>query len=398
MTLDLTKITVQIAEMVEGIKNENRNRNLHLQSAVTRLKDGNLNLDDLKRKILTAKTHWSFAGVFEPLNTHHTPALLPSEYTVLATDGSHINLDRHRSARCYLINIGTVKLHYGKKPAADLDSIPRLYAGEADLVIQDPSNVHRRQHIEGALLDAKRSGDEAFKLAALATEDREDICPVLVLMDGSLVMFGLESFPDFVIQHLLVHGLIPALDRLQDVSTKKSLALASYISYPGSSDVVNSLRISLCPYPNAECDRYCSEGNSACDLLADVNDRMIFSEYLAAGERSALFINRSEIVTRYQDHRVYFFYLRVEDEIARVEIPAWVALNSDLVELTHVLVLDQCRRGQGYPVALSEAHEKAVVNGADREEFWGLVEEALLDEKLTVYSSTKSRSKRTRWI
>ena len=70
----------------------------------------------------------------------------------------------------------------------------------------------------------------------------------------------------------------------------------------------------------------------------------------------------------------------------------------DLLELTHALVLDQCRRGQGYPVALSEAHEQAVVTGADREEFWGLVEESLVEEKMSTNTSIKSRSKRTRWI
>ena len=73
-------------------------------------------------------------------------------------------------------------------------------------------------------------------------------------------------------------------------------------------------------------------------------------------------------------------------------------MREELVDLTHALMLDQCRRGQGYPVALSEAHEQAVVTGADREEFWGLVEETLEEEKLPSYMSIKSRSKRTRWI
>jgi len=66
--------------------------------------------------------------------------------------------------------------------------------------------------------------------------------------------------------------------------------------------------------------------------------------------------------------------------------------------LVHSLVLDQCQRGQGYPVALSEAHEKAVVTGADRENFWQLVESSLVEEHLPSPSSAKSQSKRTRWI
>jgi hypothetical protein len=97
-------------------------------------------------------------------------------------------------------------------------------------------------------------------------------------------------------------------------------------------------------------------------------------------------------------HQVYFFYLKVDDEIARVEVPEWVALKPGLLDLTHALVLDQCRRGQGYPVALSEAHEQAVVTGSDREEFWSLVERSLEEEKMPAYNSTKSRSKKTRWV
>ena len=75
-----------------------------------------------------------------------------------------------------------------------------------------------------------------------------------------------------------------------------------------------------------------------------------------------------------------------------------VATDKGLLGLVHSLVLDQCQRGQGYPVALSEAHEKAVVTGADREQFWQLVESSLVDERLPTLSSAKSFSKRTRWI
>ena len=101
----------------------------------------------------------------------------------------------------------------------------------------------------------------------------------------------------------------------------------------------------------------------------------------------------------YGRHNIYFFYLKVDDdEMARVEIPQWVAEDESLLNLTHSLVLDQCKRGQGYPVSLSEAHEQAVVTTADRENFWQLVESSLVEERLPSPSSAKSRSKRTRWI
>lgn len=100
----------------------------------------------------------------------------------------------------------------------------------------------------------------------------------------------------------------------------------------------------------------------------------------------------------YREHQVHFFYLKLDEEIARVEIPSWVAENSGLIDLVHSLVLDQCQRGHGYPVALMEAHEKAVVTNADRERFWQLVELSLAEDRLYVRSSGKSQSKRLRWI
>jgi NurA-like 5'-3' nuclease len=132
--------------------------------------------------------------------------------------------------------------------------------------------------------------------------------------------------------------------------------------------------------------------------VAGVRDRELFINLLAPGERSALFISPSKIVKRYGVHQVYFFYLRTDDEIARVEIPRWVAMDNNLLGLVHVLILDQCRRGHGYPVALSEAHEKAVVTNADKEQFWQLVDSSLVDEHLPYLGSAKSRSKMTRWI
>ena len=79
-----------------------------------------------------------------------------------------------------------------------------------------------------------------------------------------------------------------------------------------------------------------------------------------------------------------------------MEIPSWVAEDEKLVELVHSLVVEQCRRGHGYPVALMEAHELAVVRGADRRFFVQQVERTLQTEMLPVYSSEKDRSKRLR--
>ena len=119
---------------------------------------------------------------------------------------------------------------------------------------------------------------------------------------------------------------------------------------------------------------------------------------LSEGERSAVFSSRSSIIERYGVHQVCFFYIKLDEEVARVEVPLWVADNKELLDLVHAVIVDQCHKGFGYPVSLSEAHEQAVVTGADREQFWDLVDRVMQEGSLTVQHSLKQRSKKIKWV
>ncbi len=399
MSLDLSRVASQVGEMLSRLKAGLNERQERLQFALDTLHRQANDIDNLKKKIASSKTTWLVADLVDGFDRHYKAPSLPAEFTVIAADGSHIDVDRHRSTRCYLINIGSVILHYGANPDAILDSFPCLYAGDEDLVIAPDRSRGREQPVEGTLLGIKRSVDECRRLAELAAE----LPPggsSLALLDGSLILWGLEAYPEFVTEALLDNGFLDCLSQVRKLNKDKKLALASYISFPRSTDVVNALRVAICPYDPPDCDRYCAGGEKrACDAVAGVQDRELFSNLLGQGERSAPFISQSSVVRKhYGEHWVYFFYLRADDEIARLEVPQWVARDEGLLSLTHSLVLDQCRRGQGYPVALSEAHEQAVVTMADRENFWALVESSLIDEHLPALTSGKSQSKRTRWI
>jgi len=396
MALDLSKIVSQVVAMAARLKADNHQRQERLEHALEVLGRQN-DIEQLREKINASRTTWLVAGLVDGLDRHYPLPPVSADFTVIASDGSHIDVDRHRSTRCYLINIGSVTLRYGTNPGAVLNSLPRLYAGDEDLVIAAPQQRGREQPIEGALLGIKRGVDECRHLVELAAALPAD-CPTLALLDGSLILWNLEAYADFVAEELLDNGLLMCFEELRKLSQQNQLALASYISYPRSTDVVNALRVAVCPGETVDSDRCPACETRECDALAGVRDRELFASLLEPDERSALFISSSKIQQRYGVHQVYFFYLRVDDEIARVEIPKWVADDSDLLGLTHALVLDQCRRGHGYPVALSEAHEKAVVTGADAENFWRLVESSLVEEHLPVTGSAKNRSKRTRWV
>ncbi|MBE9512691.1 MAG: DNA double-strand break repair nuclease NurA [Chloroflexi bacterium] len=400
MPLDLDKVFPQVGGMIARMKAESTERRKRLQQALDILHAQASNLSNLTRKIASSKTTWLIAGPVDELDQHYEPPSVPSEFAIAATDGSHIDVDRHKSTRCYLINIGAVVLQYGSSPSATLDSFPNLYSGDEELVITPAGVKGREQPVEGTLLGIKRSVDECCHLAKLAAELPAGI-PSLALIDGSLILWGLEAYPEFVTEALLVKGFLSYLSNIEKLNNNsRKIALASYISFPRSTEVVNTLRVAICPRDILDTDQHCKDCETReCDAVAGIRDRELFLNLLRPGERSARFISRSKIVEKhYREHEVYFFYLRVDDEIARVEIPRWVAMDNNRLGLVHSLVLDQCQRGQGYPVALSEAHEQAVVTGADRENFWQLVESSLVDEHLPSLSSAKSRSKRTRWV
>ena len=383
--------------MVAGLKSHRDERQQQINHALDILRSQSNNTEQLEKKIEASKVTWLVAHLVEPIDRHYQPQPLPDEFTVIATDGSHIDVDRHQPTHCYLINIGGVVLRYGPRPDAMLDSVPHLYASDEELVITSPGMQGREQPIEGTLLGIKRSVEECKRLAELAAELPAD-SKAVGLIDGSLILWNLEAYPDFVSDILLEKAFLTYLEQIRQLNEAREIPVASYISYPRSSDVVNALKVALCPRDTVDSDK-CSECKTReCEFVDGVRDRELFTALLKSGERSALFISPSKIQKRYGKNLVHFFYLKLDEEIARIEIPQWVAQDEKRLNLVHTLVLDQCRRGQGYPVALGEAHEKAVITGADRENFWQMVESSLITEHLPTLGSAKSRSKKTRWV
>ncbi|MCL2149641.1 MAG: DNA double-strand break repair nuclease NurA [Dehalococcoidia bacterium] len=399
--LDLTKVAAQANAAIDHLRDGQVDHQIRLDDVTNLLDKSSLDFETLRQKIETSgkKTPWLMAGLVGPPGERFPQPPTPPNHTVLATDGSHIDVDRHQSVRCYLINIGQVRLNYGDDASAELSNIPKLYAGKAEMYL---SNGLHKQAVESTLLGIKRTLAEFSHLATMSG----DVPPersALALVDGSLILWGLasEKYPDFVSQELLENGYLQTMEEFRLLAEHRCIALASYISFPRSADVVNSLRLVRCPKVVADCDKHCKNTPSdirPCEFVAGLQDSDLFGRLLNNNERSAVFYSQSRISGRYGQHRVHFYYLKLTDEIARVEVPQWVATDTEKLALTHALILDQCHRGNGYPVALAEAHEQAVVTGVDRASFQHMLEHWLIAERLPQTTSAKSQSKRTRWV
>ena len=416
MSLEIDKVIGQIARMAEDIRSGEEGWREHLNTAKGLAEHPSMDAETLRARIDRAKVTWLVSEPLEAIASRYPAPLAPRDYGVVSVDGSSIDADRHGPAMCYLINIGLAALRYGSGHGAELRSEPRLYAGEDDLVLRDPESAGE-QVMTPALVGIRRSVEEVRYLLEEIRKSPPEI-PTVCLLDGTLVPISLigGGAQEFVKRMFLEEGLLEALDGFRELAEEHPIALASYVSYPGSGEVVNSLRVQVCPHtPGPDCDMHCSGGRGGnrecgacmeaprgireCDVVSMIRDRDLFGRLLGVGERSGLFGSRSSIVMeRYREHQVEFFYVNVGEEVCRVEMPRWASRRGELVNLVHSVALEQCRLGQGYPLALAEAHEQAVLSGGDREEFWRMVDIEMGGEGLGAVRSAKAASKQTRWV
>ncbi|HLK58514.1 MAG TPA: DNA double-strand break repair nuclease NurA, partial [Chthonomonadaceae bacterium] len=349
--------------------------------------------------IADSRTSWLVAEWREPPETIHPAPPRPLPCVVLAADGSQIVSDRHDLAPCYLLNVGCIALRYGTGERALLTSRPQLSPPDEDMA----DEVQGEQvAIAPKRLAIRRLLAELAGLAELITDHAPRAVPMLALCDGSLILWPLETEAETFRAEALAQ-----FQAQLEIARQNRAPLVGYISLPQSRDVVNSLRVFRCPHARVNCDVYCPNRSMPkpayvmpdCAGTERITDADLFRHVLKPGERSAIYGSSSPILQRYEDaHRICFFYLHTGVEVARVEIPAWVAEEPELLAQTHALCMDQAQKGGGYPVALAEAHEQAIVRGPEREAFFTLMERAFVTSHHTVTTTQKALAKRARRV
>lgn len=330
------------------------------------------------QKVLAAAIEWGlphFSGLLEtvyPVTSFNKP------YHIVSVDGSQIYPDKHQGVNCFLINIGMITLSYGteKGSSASFTSKPTLFTESMQEYDESVSLVD--------LVNAKR---EAFELQAGFDTLMElkgcfsDVTSSVVLYDGSLVFWHLDG-KELSFRNSFLRNYCTVLEQCE----KAGLFIASYLSAPRGKDLVLLLH-------------YLSSGYSRLkkydEKLKKIVDLHIMSLLLPSGTRSALFKSNSPIVADYPlSVCPYFFYMNVGYEIVRIEVPAYIAQSEEKVGCIAQIIFDQVQKGTGYPVVLSEAHERAVVKGADRDFFYYCIEKYGILYKKQFFISEKQKKKR----
>lgn len=296
-------------------------------------------------------------------------------YVAFSVDGSQIYPDRHNVLSCFLINTGSVVLPYSiAHKRVQLFSDSRVFAGvdeDQQAFTTDGVNCKRQELELSAGLD----------LAKKIKNEYGDI-PAVLFFDGSLIFWHLSSKESHIKDYFL-NAYLTLLDELHH----EKIPVCWYISMPKSKELMSLVRLYLCNFDTDKKELY--------EQVESVIDSGIMYSFLEPLQRSIVFSNHSSISDYYPSHlRPFFFYVHTGNEIGRVEIPAWIAQDTCMVDMIAGIVIDQCTKGGGYPVALAEAHEQAVVKGPDREFFYHFLQKMGMERNHTQSISRKSLKKR----
>lgn len=306
-------------------------------------------------------------------------------YTVLAVDGSQVYPDRHLAGvECYLLNAGGCLLSYGSTSKATLFSQPRVCVPEDDV---------EQQAFATDLVDLKREAYEFEMLfeRALSWQTLHGNAPLICLIDGSLVFWHLENkAPDVRDKFLSIY--LDFLSRCKDAN----VIVAGYLSLPKNKELVYLVQAGLCSYQAFAASGLVELQKRYCPDLGMLTDAQLVKSFLPEYARTTLMASCANIVQAYpMVIKPHFFYLDVGKEVARVEVPAWIAQQPGLVNLIAQVCIDQSIKGQGYPVALAESHEQAVIKGPDRDFFYHLICKMGIEQRRRIGMSQKSLKKRS---
>lgn len=320
----------------------------------------------------------------EPLDAAFSAPPMPERVTLIAADGSQIYPDQHGLAFYYLINVGSIIFRHGSGRAPAVAAAPQLFYREDQVY---PGG----EPITGDLVGVQRNLAEMRALADLALAEPGDGPPRLALGDGPLLIWLQRADLPAGWQEQILADYLGCLDRLR----AGGVPVAGFVSRPHSAEVMALLYLAQLE----------SEERHAVTTLAETDyrgltDRALFGS-LAPGERSALFVRGTAANQEFRSrgHEIWFFYLNTGADLARVEVPEWVACRPAALHLVHAAMYDQCRFNNGYPYVLTRADEQAVILGEEREALEEMLMRAMTRHGLPLPElSRKAQQKRVaRW-
>ena len=318
---------------------------------------------EIERRVEIARRNDTGLRCAQPTEEHiHTnvpaPALMPG-IILIASDGSQIMPDRHSPARFGLINTGAIVMTLGSGDAPDTMI-------ESNLLPGDKLITENGTPITDSMLGLMRDAEERITLLRLVEQASQPEKQVITLSDGPIELWGRKDGEEGAYFEQNLRKYLAALSQIRD----QGAWMAGYIDRPGANPVARMLELT-------QADDNALAEFKAYHPFEGVSDLWLFAQgagRLLPGHRSCVFKMRSKAESDYSgSFEIHFFYINVgasanEAQIARVEVPAWVAMDETALGQAHRCILDQCSLlgARPFPYLLHRAHEIAVVSQQDK--------------------------------
>ena len=284
-----------------------------------------------------------------------------------AVDGSQIYPGKDLSIPIALVQIGWFENPhlpmggYEKDIALDVMTPFDLQAGNSGQPVDRRVNMRRFEMETQRLVDY------------IQTHANADDC--LVFLDGSLVATFAEAF-----DHKSRSFYVNCLLELLRASQQYRVPLVAYIDTSYAQDLAVMLR-TLYDLPESQ----------------SIHDAQLLNKYMEWGDRTPLFeCQRSGILSDYeeQSEQVAFTYLKTtrENYPARLEMPIWMH-EAGLTDRVMDWVRGEVIIGGGYPYVIETADQTAVLQAADRQAFFRILQDWAETEELDLRFSRKMVSK-----
>ncbi|HEX9027527.1 MAG TPA: DNA double-strand break repair nuclease NurA [Anaerolineales bacterium] len=365
MTLDYREVQKQVHELGKNAQareaqlkaQRERARNLLAQHAVEQ--------ERLRQRVAQVVSSYEATlrcalPVSEPLDAAF-PEPSPNEaVTVIAADGSQINPDRHAEVNYALVNAGAIVMVPGGSQAPQTQVTSQLFY-EEDLYTATGT-------LTEDLVALRRDLNERAVLLKLALSAQ---APVITLTDGPMELWGAKG-ADTEGAAEYKRSLENYQNVLKQLCNLKAVT-AGYVDKPGADLVVRLLEVACTPDDELKSIR-------THHPLRGCRDIDLFRSILQPGDRSAVFQMQSKSMVNYPGElAIHFFYINVgrpdHPKMARVEIPAWVAQSSTMLDDLHATLANQCRimGAHSFPYLLHRAHETAVVTLQDQQQVTNMI-------------------------
>ena len=385
MTLNYEQVQKQILELAENASQRAGDLARSRAAAQELLHAESQDLEQLAGKVATIVRNYdpnlrcalpdrAPTGEFTPLNTRSPLPPRPKQATILAADGSQITPDRHAAVYFGLINVGAISMEYGSPALPQTTTRSELFYDQALYDLNE------------ATLALQRDLNERKILAELA---EGALAPVISFTDGPMELWGAKDVRKGGEFQRSLDEYLDVLERLQSLD----VVTGGYVDRPSANLVVRLLEVAMLPLDRLE------EIKGEYQPLRGVQDIELFGDLLASGERSSVFAIQSRSAKNYRAGlALHFFYLNVGDDghpwPVRVEIPAWVAENNQMLEDLHATLVDECRvmGRRAYSYLLHRVHEVAVVTMQEKQQIIQMISMELRRRGIPVGSTSHKQS------